>query len=183
MLQSNGAHAPATDTHHANDATPELCIVIQPDDRANYIGTAAQLEAEGLIPPNFKWPSGATYQHWEAGGYSYSLRRIRPAQHKGPMRTWLTLDHWSLSVYVTGRDYRWYEQRKLERQAEALRAEYHRRTAVGMSEWDAAWRRYRQAVQDQNFQAFKSMVPALAPPKRAPRKAKAGAVSKEASHA
>lgn len=82
------------------------------------------------------------------------------------MRSWLEVDNWFLRVSVTGRGYHWRTRKGLERKAEALRAEQHRHTAAGAREWDAAWRRYWQTVEDKRFQAFKNLVPGLVPPKR-----------------
>jgi hypothetical protein len=150
----------------ASPVAPELRIEIWLDDWVQYIGTAAQIEAEGLIPAGFEWPRAAAHKQWESGGFCFWLRRIRPENHKGPMRSWYGLDNWLLRVGVTGRDYQWGVRRKLERQAEALRAEYHRHSAEGQREWLSAWHRYRQAVDDDRFQAFKALVPGLVPPKR-----------------
>lgn len=165
---SLGTHAPTAHTAAPTppEAAPELHIEIWLDDWAAYTGTAAQLQAEGLIPDSFEWPRAAANKSWEAGGFSYSLRRARPEGHKGPMRSWLDLDNWYLRVSVIGRDWHWHTRRRLERKAEALRAEYHSHTAAGAREWDAAWRRYCQTLEDKRFQAFKSLVPGLVPPKR-----------------
>lgn len=103
---------------------------------------------------------------WEAGCYSYLLRRTRPVDHKGPMRSWLHLDNWSLRVRVTARDFRWKDRRRLERMAEELRDAHRRQTREGMDEWAAKWARYRAAYDDKKFQAFKALVPGLVPPKR-----------------
>ena len=153
-------------------AVPELKIEIWLDNWAEYIGTAAQLQAEGLIPDGFKWPQAAADQNWAAGGFDYWLRRTRPDGHKGPMRSWMEVDNWFVRVRVTGRDASWITRRGLERKAEALRAEFHRHTAAGAREWDAVWRRYWQAETDKHFQKFKTLIPGLVKPKRG-RKAKA----------
>ncbi len=178
------AVAHATTAHTAaptpTDPAPELRIEIWPDDWAQYTGTAAQLQAEGLIPDGFEWPKAAADQCWEAHGFDYWLRRTRPDGHKGPMRSWLEVDNWLLRVSVTGRDYHWRTRKGLERKAEALRAEYHRHTAAGAREWDAAWRSYWQTVEDKRFQAFKNLVPGLVPPKRG-RKPKTPTVAQGAA--
>ena len=155
---------PAPDV--APPAAPELRIEIFPDVWVQYVGTAAQIQGEGLIPADFEWPRAAANKRWEACGFAFWLRRFRPDNHKGPMRSWLELDNWLLRVSVAGRDCHWHARRSLERKAEALRAEYHRHTPEGAREWEAAWDRYWQTVKDQRFQAFKALVPGLVPPKR-----------------
>lgn len=156
----------AATTPAAAAAEPELHIEVWLDHSANYTGSAAQLQAEGLIPDGFEWPRAAANKRWKANGFDYWLRRQRPEGHKGPMRSWLELDNWFVRVEVTGRDHYWHTRRALERQAEALRAEYHRHTAAGDAEWNANWRRYWATVEDERFQAFKALIPGLVPPKR-----------------
>jgi hypothetical protein len=183
MLHDSGTTAPtAHATTNPTDTAPELRIEIWPDDWAQYTGTAAQLQAEGLIPDGFEWPQAAADKRWEANGFDYWLRRTRPDGHKGPMRSWLEVDNWFLRVSVTGRDYHWRTRRGLERKAEALRAEYHRHTAAGAREWEAAWHRYWQTVKDKRFQAFKALVPGLVAPKRG-RKPKTETTAQGADHA
>lgn len=158
----------ADDTVRAAMNTPqaaycELRIDIWPDEFARYIGTAAQLQAEGLIPTGFDWPLAAASKQWEASGFEYWLRRTRPEGHKGARQTWLKLDNWLVDVRVIGRDHAWLVRRRLERKAEALRAECRRHTAAGQHEWEAAWMRYWHAKEDKGFQAFKAQVPGLIP--------------------
>ena len=155
-------------------AERELHIEIRRDEWAQYTGTAAQLQAEGLIPDGFEWPRAAAAKRWQAGGFDYWLNRRRPEGHKGPMRSWLDLDNWCVRVNVTGRDYHWRLRRGLERKAEALRADFHRHTAAGSRKWNADWTRYWQTVEDKRFQAFKALVPGLIPPKRGRKPRQAG---------
>ena len=144
----------------------ELLIDIWRDHWAGYEGTAAQLEAEGLIPEGFEWPQAAADMQWEANGYAYWLRRTRPDGHKGPMRSWLQLDNWFVRIRVAGRDGHWSGRRALERRAEELKADYYRQTAAGWREWQANWTRYSAAQNDEKFRAFKALIPGLVPPKR-----------------
>jgi len=164
------AAAPVATTEQT--AERELLVKIWRDEFAQFEGTSAQLIAEGLIPEGFAWPRAAAYKHWKANGFDYRVCRTRPEGHKGPMRTWLEMDNWSIRVNVTGRDHAWSTRRALERKAEELRAEYYRHTAEGSREWSANWDRYWKARQDKAFQAFKNLIPGLVPPKRG-RKAKA----------
>ncbi len=155
-----------------DQAPRELTIQILQDASATYTGTAAQLVAEGLIPQEFSWPKATVCRYWEAGGFKFELRRTRPEGHKGPMRSWLELDNWSVEVRVIGRNVHWQTRRRLERQSAALKAEYWRQTAEGAREWNAAWNRYWQTKTDERFQAFKALIPSLVRPKRG-RKPKA----------
>lgn len=147
-------------------ASAELRIDIRRDERVRFVGTAAQLIAEGLIPEGFVWPQAAAGRRWEASGFAYCLRRTRPEGHKGPMRSWLALDHWCLRVEVIGRDPSWTARRALERKVEALRVECHEHTPTGRRERDARFKRYLRAQRDPAYQAFKTLVPGLVPPKR-----------------
>ena len=160
--------APISSASPASDppAVRDLRIAIYRDAWARYEGTAAQLIAEGLIPDGFEWPQADADVEWVASGFKYWLRRTRPEGHKGPKRSWLGLDNWFVRISVVGRDYHWTTRRSLERKAQALAAEFHHHTPVGAMEWSAKWNRYMEAERDQAFQAFKTLVPGLVPPKR-----------------
>lgn len=170
-MADNTVNPPETGT-----AERELRIDIWPDEVVMFEGTAAQLTAEGLIPLGFEWPRAAAQECWSANGFDYTLRRTRPARHKGPMASWLVLDNWHLSMRVVGRDYRWTAHRRLERKTEELRAECYRLTAAGRREWEAQFNRYWKAERDKPFQAFKARVPGLMSKKRG-RPCKAAAAS------
>lgn len=163
---------PATPTIGQAAAGPELRIEICRDEWAEFEGTADQLIAEGLIPEGFEWPQAAAYKRWEAGGFKCWLNRKRPEGHRGLMRSWLELDNWCIRVSVTGRDHAWRRRRALDRKAEELRVEFYHLTDRGSRERAAEWRRYCEAGRDKTFQAFKSRIPGLMPPKRG-RKPKA----------
>lgn len=155
------------------DVERELHIEIWRDEFFDFEGTALQLEAEGLIPQGFEWPSGRDSKNWEANGFDCSMHRSRPAGHKGPMSSWLELDNWCIRVRVTGRDFFWRERQQLARKAEELRADYYRLTAAGSREWDKKWSRHYATLKDEAFQAFKAKVPGLIPPKRGRKRAAA----------
>lgn len=152
-----------------NSQTPELRITIWRDEWAQFEGTAAQLIDEGLIPNGFEWPRAAADKRWEANGYTYWLCRKRPEGHKGPMRSWLGLDHWFVRVGIKGRDYLWRQRRELERRADELKEDAYRLTAAGQAKCNADWRRYWSANEDEAYQAFRAKVPALNPPKKGRR--------------
>lgn len=146
-------------------SAPELRILMYPDYWTQFQGTRAQLEAEGLIPPRFKWPSGTDACTWEVEtGMTYRLRRQRPEGHKGAMRTWLGLDHWSLSIETSPR---WRRTRRLEKLVGAFEREVYCQSAAWAKEFNAKMELLAYAARDQNFQAFKALVPGLIPPKPA----------------
>lgn len=158
-----GAAAPAI----AHPDTRELHITFYPDAWARYEGSAAQLMAEGLIPEGLAWPQGAQSRAWSAGGLEYRLRRSRPAGHKGPMKSWLGLDHWSLYSSVPGRGLEWLDRQRVKHKTQALRDELHSQTPEGRREWLANWNRWWAAHKDPAFQAFKaSVLPARKKPGR-----------------
>jgi hypothetical protein len=83
------------------DAGPQLREV-------RFEGTAAQLEAEGLIPAGFHWPVALRQVECDVGGMTYRLSPIRLRGWKGPMRSWLVLDHWMLHVRREGCELLWW---------------------------------------------------------------------------
>lgn len=148
----------------------ELIIDVSPGWWAEYEGTRAQLQAEGLIPDGLEWPRAAADKHWEANGFDYWLRRNRPEGHKGPMRTWLEMDNWFIRVQVTGRDWAWRARQNIEEKAKALRDEIYRQSDAGRREQDLAWGAWCKSKEDEAFQAFKAIfIPERKKPGRKPR--------------
>lgn len=151
---------------HAPGALPEICIRVSVDAYAEFVGTAEQLCAEGLIPPGFEWPHADRDQQWEANGFEYRVCRTRPEGHKGHRWSWHGLDSWRLRVRVAGRDQKWALRRHLARKAAELRAELRLLTPEGDRAWREGQQRYWAARTDPAFEAFKEKVPGLVPPKR-----------------
>lgn len=158
-------------TQHATEASvgvePELTIAVRPYDldKASYYGTRAQLEAEGVVPKNIKWPSGKTAAGWKRDGLEWSLRRVRPEGMKGPMRKWMEGDYWKVSSELPtcclskGEHERIQAQRDLEDAARRLDPAYQLAKAVLSDKWNRAYH-------DKAYRAFKALVPGLIPPKR-----------------
>lgn len=144
----------------------ELRIGLVRDECVFYEGSEAQIREEGVVPSGFEFPLGATSKRWEANGFEFVLRRVRPEGHKGPKRSWFELDHWFVRVEVAGRDYHWRIRRKLEREAEDLKAELCRRRAADSQDSLSNFVRYQTAMQDRAFKTFKSKIPGLTVQKR-----------------
>ena len=141
----------------------ELHITIWQDDYAQFEGSAAQLRAEGFIPHNFEWPHAAAGKKWEANGFDYWLRRTRPADWRGPMKSWLELDNWLIRIQVTGRDYIAIKRLGLDRKSAELQAEYRECTPAGRRDWQASFARRIAARLDKDFQAFKELITGATP--------------------
>ena len=136
----------------------ELRIQIWVDYWTHFEGTAAQLSSEGLIPEGFVWPRGDDSVRWDAGRFSYWLRRSRPQGHKGTKRSWQELDNWFVRVEVTDRSHDWQVQRQLQRKADALAEEIYSHTAEGKRLSNARWERLWKTREDRAFQDFKARV-------------------------
>lgn len=128
-------------------------------------GTAAQLQAEGLIPEGFEWPRAADEKRWRINGLEYWLSRTRPQGHKGPKSSWAELDNWSLRTMAVNRGWEAIRRRGIERQAEALRREIHHLTPAGQREHQVFEGLLWAARQDKAFQDFKAM---FVPPRKKP---------------
>jgi hypothetical protein len=74
----------------------DLIIEILPRDSVEWLGTRAQLEAEGLVPREVLWPDRDRWIGWTADGFEFWLRRARPLGMKGPKRLWIQGDWWAL---------------------------------------------------------------------------------------
>lgn len=166
--ESNTART-ATDT--PQDQQPARELVVQIDRKwgyATYKGTRAQLEAEGVIPANPKWPSGRTTVHWQAGKYSFELRRTRPDGLKGPMTLWTNGDWWHVQWMLTNGPS--HKERAFKWKVEELADEWHRHSDIYRQIHAAQFRKYWAAREDTRFQAFKALIPGLIPPKRGRKK-------------
>lgn len=132
----------------------DLIIYITPRARTEYQGTAEQLRAEGLIPDGFKWPTGRSYASYEVGNFSYTLGRMRPDGHKGPMSSWVGMDYWFLCRGLTSQERDGWRAAEIYEKAMDL-AEVIRR---GTPEWWRIADASRKARRDDKYQSFRSLV-------------------------
>jgi hypothetical protein len=133
----------------------ELTIDIWPGYSAEYRGTAAALQAEGLVPEGFEWPPLTDGRRWSSGPLWFWLRRTRPEGHKGPLRSWRTLDSWAITVTTYDATRQGPPSREPRRQAG------HPDTP----------RRARAARADPAFQRFRGLIPGLPAPRHSRRAA------------
>lgn len=122
-----------------------LRIVITPlKNRARWVGTRTQLEAEGFVPADQEWPQGAKPTRWELGSVSFYIHRVKkqPIEATGDNELFqITTHYWSVN----------YQQRDIATKAKELATALRR----GGPEWHAAWKLHHQARIDESFQAFK----------------------------
>ena len=134
------AHSPAS-------CAPELGlrIVIAPlRNRARWVGTHAQLEAEGFVPADQEWPQGTKATSWKLGSVSFYIHRVKtqPAEATGDNELFqVTTHYWDVNC----------QQRDIATKAKELAAALRH----GGPEWRAALRLHHQAQIDGSFQAFK----------------------------
>lgn len=125
-----------------------------------YVGTRMQLEAEGVIPADTKWPDGFSTVSWEANGLRFLLKRERPEGAKGPRRAFLDCDNWWLRMSVPGRSV---ADENIKRMADELARYIHNQSPAGQAEVIRQARLYFAARDDKEFQAFKALIPGLTP--------------------
>ena len=168
--QALGASAPSDD----------LIVIINPYnlDFAEFLGTRAMLEAEGIIPKGTDWPQGYDDLRWRAGQFDYWLSRRRPPGAKGPRKQFIDCDWFFLPWELTNRPSD--AQREIARKAQELKDAIYRRSPQGEAEWSAQWNRYWATTKDAKFQAFKATIPGLVQPKRG-RPCKSGAQAQGAT--
>ena len=144
----------------------ELKVIVRPHDLdyADYKGSRAQLEAEGVIPVGLKWPERNRFAIWEAGALKFTLNRIRPEGLKGPMKLWIAGDWWHLSMEPKNAPS--HAERSIARKARALRDEIYLHTPSTQRARLATLKKFWAAKDDAPFQAFRALIPALVPPKR-----------------
>ncbi|AZG10825.1 hypothetical protein EGT29_24685 [Pigmentiphaga sp. H8] len=144
----------------------ELVICINPHRTgfAEFVGTRAMLEAEGVLPEKVIWPDGFDGKCWNDGQFRYWLRRQRPKGAKGPRKAFQGVDWWMLRWEpVNGPDFR---ERELAEKKKELEDMIYLRSPAGIRESGIASERYWAAVDDKKFQAFKTCIPGWVKPRR-----------------
>ena len=164
MAQSVFAQSPAAS---GLDLSTEIIVCTPHSDIAEYQGTRAALEAEGVIPAATKWPDGFDDLRWEDDKFCYWLRRERPEGIKGPRKQFLDFDWWMFRFHP--RDAKPGDVRNVERKAKDLADAVYHQSAKGKAEWCVNWDRYCEAENDDKFQAFKALIPGINRPKRGRR--------------
>ena len=145
--------------HNATTREPESAslglVVTVHDGWAYYKGTSAELRAEGVsdIP---EWPEGRAWKRWSNGSYDFTLIRTRPPGMKGPMREWLTGDHWRLRFMPCGVEHTacYMERVRTEREYKAAL----RNSATSIFERTHAVDRAVKASSDAKFQAVMARI-------------------------
>ncbi len=147
-----GATAPASATAEFPDEISISIYKSGPATWAEFHGTRAQIEAEGLVPATTQWPpSGYSQVCWDDGALMYLLRRVRPIGAKGPRRAFAQIDHWSLRTVLLG--VHW-TAREIALKRSELQALCHRVSPQGRAEWSAHIHAHEAAQNDQRFGAF-----------------------------
>lgn len=128
----------------------ELHISIVSGAWVTWLGSVAQLRAEGLLAHDFVLPEGKELKKWKCDGYTYSFWRRQPADAKGPKTvTETTAERWFLERKVTGEQKPW-EAASVHMAREAYERallEWHPTRAYRVQK-----RRYWEARKDQRFQ-------------------------------
>lgn len=170
--QSPSASAHAAPSSFAVDLSSELIIDILPRGYVAWIGTRAQLEAEGVIPAAFDWPQGREMKSWEADRFTFDIFRTKPRGVKGGKRAWAECDYWYVRRVLTAQRYDGWAAAHIYIKEQELAAVRMRQTPAGQVEWG----RYFAAQQDACFSAFKASIPGVVPSRR-------GRPGKRGSHA
>ncbi|WP_157645132.1 hypothetical protein [Burkholderia ubonensis] len=152
-----------TDAQRAAEpvAEPEMIIELREGLGFSYQGTRAQLEAEGIIPDGLEWPTGRNHVGWRRGERHFSLMRCKVPGTKQKVADWGCGDWWIISV---GKDHTL--DPEIAEQAKKLRAMIYERSPQGKAARAEHWRRIDAAYRDEKFQAFKALIPGLAPVSR-----------------
>lgn len=162
----------------SNTTTQEIIVCTPYSDIAEYQGTRAALEAEGVIPAGTKWPEGFSDLYWEDDRLRYWLRRKRPEGAKGQRKQFLEVDWWMLRFDPLKTES--FEMRIIQRKSKELADTIYSQSAEGRAEHSKQWNCYWEAERDEKFQAFKALIPGIIRPKRGrkPKEAEASKASK-----
>lgn len=153
----------------------DLRISVLGDGLVLYLGTAAQLQFDGLISNDFEWPRADVEKRWKLNQLEYWLCRERPHGHKGPKSSWSEVDNWRLYVQFVERDFLWLKWRDIERKRDDLRRDIYHLSPAGRIDLEADFFRRTAAREDIAFQTFKAkFVPQRKRPGRKPTIRQAG---------
>ncbi len=142
----------------------EVVVWTPMEGLAEYRGTRAAIEAEGVVPADIQWPKEYDLVRWESGPLRFLLQRHRPEGVKGSRRQLATVDWWHLRW-----EYQSYEQSNLlslKRKEQRLRRDLYLCSNEGRREISEHVSRYLKAIDDEKYRSFKSRIPALAKRKR-----------------
>lgn len=160
-MAANTQDASASSKESSYVIPESLIVVINPMDLyfAEYHGTKAMLESEGIIPEGFEWPEGYNSVYWQDDRFNYWLRRDRPEGAKGSRKQLATVDWFFLRWDLIDGDSL---SREMARKAKALKDLIYLHTPEGSAENQARWERYWKARDDKQYQAFRAKIPCLA---------------------
>jgi len=157
-------NAPSTLVAGQDERELQVRILSVGMDFSEFCGTRAQLEAEGVIPPDMEWPDGKKRLCWESGKFSCWLQRIRPEGLKGPMKLWVEGDWWCLRRNLVHQPS--YYMREILRKNAEIDALVYQGSAQGWAERQTNFDRYWDTTKDARFRAFKGLIPGLVKTKR-----------------
>ncbi len=148
-----------------NTTIQEIIVCMPYSDIAEYQGTRAALEAEGVIPAGTKWPEGFRDIRWEDDHLRYWLRRERPEGAKGPRKQFLTFDWWRVRFDPIKTES--WEGRMVRQKAKELEDAIFNQSKEGRAFSNLQMSRIVKARSDEKFRAFvKELIPSIDQPKR-----------------
>lgn len=145
------------------DLSSEIIVRTLDIGVAEYQGTRAALEAEGVIPVGIQWPDGFNNHRWEDDQFRYWLCRKRPEGIKGPRKDFVDIDWWMLRFDPLNA--KPISVRNVERKAKELADTIHLQSAEGRAAWHKRYDAYQETRKDEKWQAFKALIPGVNRPK------------------
>lgn len=136
------------------DFESEIVVCTPYSGIAEYRGTCAALECEGVIPIGMQWPVGFNEVHWDDGKFSYWIRRQRPEGAKGARKQFETVDWWMLRCNPLSAESE--ADRLVKEKQKELSDAIYRASEKGRAEWRLSFSMYLEAQEDTKFQQFKS---------------------------
>lgn len=132
-------------THTASAHDLGARIIIKPlQSSAQWIGTRAQLEAEGFIPQGTKWPQGRTYTRFDTDNNWFCIQPIKSEKVQAhSVDTLYKILHYSKQPNC------------INRQIVSKMAEIKELMDVGSATWASALSLHWKARSDDAFQTFK----------------------------
>lgn len=131
---------------------------------AEYQGTRAAIEAEGIIPEGMLWPIGFENIYWKSEGLRFWLARFRPEGIKGSRAELSDMDWWMLRINPL--EFVDYSKLHLRLKARELVEAIYYASDEGRAQSLLRMQRYEAAQDDRGWQVFKNLIPGIRRPPR-----------------
>lgn len=150
MSQSRAVTKPTAANPILSPDTDDLIIRAFDDmSLSHWVGTRAQLDAEGITNDKTPWPTGRSTAYWTDGGWSFWMKRTRRPGTKAAASD----DYWLVGRRKVG-DTPAHASVRLARRR--LQDAEFAATDIGRAQWNDEFSRLLKSLEDKAYQRFRA---------------------------